>query len=113
MLPEEIQVEAWRRGLIPFVPAGAGGEESAVRSRRADDARVRMGHLRTSMNARTEAKLRRDIAAAGSAAVVRNGHVTAIDVLMGTGWLRPTAAAESAAPCVNAGKCWKSHATGR
>lgn len=32
MLPEEIQVEAWRRGLIPFVPAAAGGEGSAVRS---------------------------------------------------------------------------------
>jgi hypothetical protein len=32
MLPEEIQVEAWRRGLIPFVPARAGGEDSATRS---------------------------------------------------------------------------------
>lgn len=32
VLPEEIQVEAWRRGLIPFVPATAGGEDSTVRS---------------------------------------------------------------------------------
>ena len=32
MLPEEIHVEAWRRGLIPFVPAAAGGEGSAGRS---------------------------------------------------------------------------------
>ncbi len=32
MLPEEVQVEAWRRGLIPFVPAVAGGEDSTVRS---------------------------------------------------------------------------------
>jgi hypothetical protein len=41
------------------------------------------------MNARTEAKLRRDIAAVGSAAVAKNGYVTAIDVLLGTGWVRP------------------------
>jgi len=41
------------------------------------------------MNARTEAKLRRDIAAAGSAAVAKNGYVTAIDVLLGTGWVQP------------------------
>ena len=32
MLPEEIQVEAWRRGLIPFVPAVAGGVDSTARS---------------------------------------------------------------------------------
>jgi hypothetical protein len=32
MLPEEVQVEAWRRGLIPFAPAVAGGEDSTVRS---------------------------------------------------------------------------------
>jgi hypothetical protein len=48
-----------------------------------------MGRRRISMNARTEAKLRRDIAAAGSAAVAKNGYVTAIDVLLGTGWVRP------------------------
>jgi hypothetical protein len=41
------------------------------------------------MNARTDAKLWRDIAAAGSAAVAKNGYVTAIDVLLGTGWVRP------------------------
>ncbi|MGH3621391.1 MAG: DUF6398 domain-containing protein [Sciscionella sp.] len=31
MLPEELQVEAWRRGLIPYVPAQAGDEASAAR----------------------------------------------------------------------------------
>jgi hypothetical protein len=41
------------------------------------------------MNPAMEAKLRRDIAAAGSAAVAKNGYVTAIDVLLGTGWVRP------------------------
>jgi Domain of unknown function (DUF6398) len=30
MMPEEIQIEAWRRGLIPYVPAHAGHESSAV-----------------------------------------------------------------------------------
>ena len=30
MLPEEIQIDAWRRGLIPYVPARAGHENSAV-----------------------------------------------------------------------------------
>ncbi|MCE7007048.1 DUF6398 domain-containing protein [Kibdelosporangium philippinense] len=32
MLPEEFQVEAWRRGLIPFVPGRAGDEDPAGRS---------------------------------------------------------------------------------
>ena len=41
------------------------------------------------MNPRNQAKLRRDIAAAGSAAIAKNGYVTAIDVLLGTGWVRP------------------------
>jgi Domain of unknown function (DUF6398) len=30
MLPEEIQVEAWRRGLIPFVPARASNERDVT-----------------------------------------------------------------------------------
>ncbi|MGH3623531.1 MAG: hypothetical protein ACRDQ5_17320 [Sciscionella sp.] len=41
------------------------------------------------MNPRNQAKLWREIAAAGSAAVAKNGYVTAIDALLGTGWLRP------------------------
>jgi len=41
------------------------------------------------MNPQTQAKLRRAIAAAGSAAVAKNGYVTAIDALLATGWLRP------------------------
>ena len=41
------------------------------------------------MNPQNQAKLRRAIAAAGSAAVAKNGYVTAIDALLGTGWLRP------------------------
>jgi hypothetical protein len=32
MLPEEIQVQAWRQGLIPFVPAGTGGKASTIRT---------------------------------------------------------------------------------
>jgi hypothetical protein len=36
-----------------------------------------------------QAKLWRVIPTAGSAAVARNGYVTAIDVLLATGWLRP------------------------
>jgi hypothetical protein len=40
------------------------------------------------MNPRNQAKLRRDIAAAGSTAIAKNGYVTAIDVLLGTGWVR-------------------------
>jgi hypothetical protein len=42
-----------------------------------------------SMNPENQAKLRRKIAAAGSAAVAKNGYVTAIDALLATGWLRP------------------------
>ncbi|WP_410624954.1 hypothetical protein [Amycolatopsis sp. cmx-8-4] len=41
------------------------------------------------MNPQNQAKLRRDIAAAGSAAIARNGYATTIDVLLGTGWVRP------------------------
>ncbi|MGI8309962.1 hypothetical protein [Saccharopolyspora hattusasensis] len=41
------------------------------------------------MNSQNQAKLRRGIAAAGTAAVARNGYVTAIDALLATGWLRP------------------------
>src|SRR2546426_821886 len=41
------------------------------------------------MNPQNQAKLRRRIAAAGGAAVTRNGYVTAIDALLATGWLRP------------------------
>ncbi|MGH8882517.1 MAG: hypothetical protein ACRD0P_35085, partial [Stackebrandtia sp.] len=41
------------------------------------------------MYPRNRAKLRRAIAAAGNTAVAKNGYVTAIDVLLGTGWLRP------------------------
>jgi hypothetical protein len=41
------------------------------------------------MNSRNQAKLRREIATAGTAAVARNGYVTAIDALLATGWLRP------------------------
>lgn len=41
------------------------------------------------MNPENQAKLRRKIAAAGSAAVAKNGYVTAIDALLATGWLRP------------------------
>lgn len=41
------------------------------------------------MNSQNQAKLRREIAAAGTAAVARNGYVAAIDALLATGWLRP------------------------
>ncbi|MPZ79988.1 MAG: hypothetical protein GEV28_06135 [Actinophytocola sp.] len=41
------------------------------------------------MNPRNQAWLRREIAAAGTAAVARKGYVTAIDALLATGWLRP------------------------
>lgn len=41
------------------------------------------------MNSQNQTKLRREIAAAGTAAVARNGYVTAIDALLATGWLRP------------------------
>lgn len=41
------------------------------------------------MNSRNLAKLRREIAAAGGAAVAKNGYATAIDALLSTGWLRP------------------------
>lgn len=41
------------------------------------------------MNPAMEVKLRRDIAAAGGAAAAKNGYVTAIDVLLGIGWVRP------------------------
>jgi hypothetical protein len=41
------------------------------------------------MNAQNQAKLRREIAAAGKAAVARNGYVSAVDALLATGWLRP------------------------
>jgi len=37
------------------------------------------------MNPQNQAKLRRRIAAAASAAVTRNGYVTAIDALLATG----------------------------
>lgn len=39
------------------------------------------------MNPANEAKLRKKIAAAGEAALTRNGYVTAIDALLATGWL--------------------------
>lgn len=42
------------------------------------------------MNPQNQAKLRRKIGAAGSAAVAKNGYVTAIDALLATGWLRPS-----------------------
>src|SRR5881227_359922 len=41
------------------------------------------------VNPQNEAKLRRKIAAASSAAIAKNGYVTAIDALLATGWLRP------------------------
>ena len=41
------------------------------------------------MSPENQAKLRRRIAAAGSAAVAKNGYVTAVDALLATGWLRP------------------------
>ena len=41
------------------------------------------------MNSQNQATLRREIAAAGSAAVARNGYATAIDALLAAGWLRP------------------------
>lgn len=41
------------------------------------------------MNPQNEAELWRKIAAAGSAAIAKNGYVTAIDALLGIGWLRP------------------------
>jgi hypothetical protein len=41
------------------------------------------------MNAQNQAKLRREIAAAGKAVVARNGYVSPIDALLATGWLRP------------------------
>lgn len=41
------------------------------------------------MNAQNQVKLRRQIAAAGKAAVARNGYVSPVDALLATGWLRP------------------------
>jgi predicted RecA/RadA family phage recombinase len=41
------------------------------------------------VNPQNQAKLRRAIAAAGGAAIAKNGYVTAIDVLVGVGWLPP------------------------
>jgi hypothetical protein len=41
------------------------------------------------MDPRNLTKLRHNVAAAGSAALVKNGYVTAVDVLLGTGWVRP------------------------
>jgi hypothetical protein len=41
------------------------------------------------MNPQNEAKLRRKIAAAGGAAVAKNGYVATIDALLATGWLQP------------------------
>ncbi|QWF81862.1 hypothetical protein [Amycolatopsis sp. CA-230715] len=41
------------------------------------------------MNPQNEAKLWQKISAAGSAAVAKNGYVTAIDALLATGWLQP------------------------
>jgi hypothetical protein len=41
------------------------------------------------MNAQNQAKLRREIAAAGKAVVARNGYVRPLDALLATGWLRP------------------------
>jgi len=31
-LPEAVQVQAWQRGLIPYVPAQAGGDDPAAPS---------------------------------------------------------------------------------
>jgi hypothetical protein len=42
-----------------------------------------------SMKPENEAKLWRRIAAAGNAAIAKNGYATAIDALLGTGWLQP------------------------
>jgi len=39
------------------------------------------------VNPQNLAKLRRSIAAAGSAAIAKNGYVTTIDALLATGWL--------------------------
>jgi hypothetical protein len=41
------------------------------------------------MKAQNQATLRREIAAAGKAAVARNGYVSPVDALLATGWLRP------------------------
>ena len=41
------------------------------------------------MSPRNQQKLWHTIAAAGSAAIAKNGYATAIDVLLGTGWVRP------------------------
>lgn len=41
------------------------------------------------MNTQNQARLRREIAAAGRAVVARNGYVSPIDALLATGWLRP------------------------
>lgn len=41
------------------------------------------------MNPQNQAKLRRKIGSAGTAAVAKNGYVTAIDALLATGWLQP------------------------
>jgi hypothetical protein len=41
------------------------------------------------VNPENQAKLRRKLAAATSAAIAKNGYVTAIDALLATGWLRP------------------------
>jgi hypothetical protein len=41
------------------------------------------------VNPQNRAKLRGKIVAASSAALAKNGYVTAIDALLATGWLRP------------------------
>jgi hypothetical protein len=41
------------------------------------------------MNPQNQARMRRAVVAAGTAAVARNGYVTAIDAVLATGWLRP------------------------
>jgi hypothetical protein len=41
------------------------------------------------VNPQNQAKLWRAIATAGGAAIAKNGYVTAIDVLVGVGWLLP------------------------
>lgn len=46
------------------------------------------------MNPQNQAKLRPAIATAGGAAIAKNGYVTAIDVLVGVGWLLPAARRE-------------------
>lgn len=41
------------------------------------------------MNTENQTRLRRKIAAAGTAVVARNGYISAIDALLATGWLHP------------------------